>query len=560
MGASETWNNDHRYRALVEELALGSCVLFMGAGLSIGAGLPGWRKLLKELNHLLQAKLGPPRANLLDYAERLDMAKGRNALGSALNALLDTPEARPTEVHRALLRLPFSAVFTTNYDHLIEKALDELGIRYDAIRYDEEVGVIDERQALPVIKFHGDLEDPPGITLTRTDYELQDQKHPAFTPLFEALLATRTFVFVGFALNDPHFLALHETVQRALGRYRRKAYAIIPADQEVEPPALPQVVFLPTPLAKIDRALTNMAADAMALMEPTAPAAAEMEQLFQRRIKALPESLRGFEDCEPFLEPKPKVDPLERAAIHQLLQEMQRRRAQHPKSWRRLGLALYNLGDYRAALRAFGHASIDDVKAARAIARCHLYLGQKWRTRRVLQRLAYHDAALLKLNQAFIAAWPGDVSLYAHTCNWEAAEHLERKRFHRAHTLAYRGYLALTTLDALRPKMPRGYRWVRKYLHNHIGRARLLMILAGDPVKDHRASAEKRFLKAIQAAQGDFPQAWSNLLDLYAVSGETDKADAFRRKALRSRKPGLLAKLRSWRPNDPWPDKPLPRP
>lgn len=52
---------------LVQELARGNGMLFVGAGLSMAAGLPGWRDLLKPLAD----SVGLPeerRANLLQVA------------------------------------------------------------------------------------------------------------------------------------------------------------------------------------------------------------------------------------------------------------------------------------------------------------------------------------------------------------------------------------------------------------------------------------------------------------------------------------------------------------
>ena len=48
---------------LVEELARGSVVLLVGAGLSMGAGLPGWSELVSPLADAIKLDLisGPTR-------------------------------------------------------------------------------------------------------------------------------------------------------------------------------------------------------------------------------------------------------------------------------------------------------------------------------------------------------------------------------------------------------------------------------------------------------------------------------------------------------------------
>ena len=539
------------YQALVEELALGNCVLFIGAGLSMGAGLPGWGLLLQYLDEALGAGLGPPRGNFLDYAEKLDMAVGRVKLGCALNDVLNGPGVSPSPVHHGLLSLPLQAVFTTNYEYLIEHTLDALEIRYDAIRYDEEVGVIDQREALPVIKFHGDLEDPPGIVITGADYAFHHMRHPAFTPLFEAMLATRTFLFVGFSLTDNNFLALNKTVQRALGRYRRNAYAVVVEDHPGSSPEIDHFTILGVPMTEIDRFLIQLAEDAKRLLDPWDPPPDDVVRRIERRVRSLPKRLFQFSDLEKKSSSRVLTDSSVREDIYQILHKMKRFGPRNSTLWTKLGVALYRIGDYRASLRAFGQASVKDKNAARTIARCHWALDEKWRTRRILERLIYLDGDKVEIDLNYVQNHPDDVALFAHTCNWEATEHLERKRFHRTVHLARKG---LSALDA----------WVEhgmdttenndvwKFIHNHIGRGRLLLLQAGEDPSLHLALAEKAFLKAIHLAKGGFPQAWSNLLDLYKEIGDVRRLAQFRELLAAKAKKGVLKRLKKWHPNMDW--------
>ena len=126
-----------RHEALVEEIAMGRGVLFAGAGLSMGAGLPGWQGLLDALRAALDLPPPPRRTTLLDEASWLQRAAGgRAALAEPLRAILGGSVV-PTPVQRALVRLPLRAIFTTNFDHLIEAALDAERIRYEVVRFDE---------------------------------------------------------------------------------------------------------------------------------------------------------------------------------------------------------------------------------------------------------------------------------------------------------------------------------------------------------------------------------------------------------------------------------------
>lgn len=544
------------YWSLVEELAMRQGVLFVGAGLSMGAGAPGWQQLLQRLNQELATGFGAPRGDFLDYAERLDQAVGRIEFGRCLARILAAPHIQPSAVHRALLSLPFYAVFTTNYDKLLERTLGHLQRPYDAIRYDEEVGVIDHHEAMPIIKFHGDLEDPPGIVLTRTDYELYALKHPAFLSLFEALLATRTFVFVGFGLADSNFQALDRTVQRALGRYRRKAYAIMVDDggDRLDPP--PHFEILWVPLNQINQALLTLADDVKALIGEPASDLTHMEPAVHSNLKrafaTLPASLFQMNRKAPGRPRRRVIDGQTRAALYQLVFDMERFRMQDQDYWMRLGIAFFKIRDYRASLRALGHLPMHHRESARIVARCHWYLGEKWRTRRIFDHLFYPNRKRDILDREYLRALPGDASFFAHTCNWEASEHLERRRFHRTRFLANRGLAVLHVLLDGDLQMPSDYAWSWRYVYNHIGRSHLLLWLAGDETDEIFSGAETHLLRAIELAKGGFPEAWSNLLDLYKAADDRERIATLIRNVLASRQRHVIAKIKAWHPDVDW--------
>lgn len=556
-------NQDERYQALVEELALRSCVLFVGAGLSIGAGLPGWAELLEKLDQRLHTRLGPVRGDFLDYAEKIDLNVGRVRKVEALREILRAPGIEPSPVHRALLSLPFRAIFTTNYDDLIERTLEQAGRRYDSIRYDEEVGVIDEHEAVPVIKFHGDLEDPPGVVLTRRDYMLYHDLHPAFTPLFEAMLATRTFLFVGFGLADDNFKELDKTVQRALGRYRRKAYAIVVRNDPRDTLSIPNFEILGVPLERIHHFIEKLVRDVRGLSQGSFSSLERVSRSARRGIEKelgeLPESLYLYEDQRPSRPPKDHVAAAVKKRIYRLLQEMERFRYADDGAWRKLGMAFFKMRDYRAALRAYAHVSLQDDAAARILARCHWYLGEKWRTRRILDGWIYPDPRNENLiNLQYLIHWPGDVTFFAHTCNWEASEHLERRRYHRTLALSRRGLRVLSAWMEKRPEVPGEYQWIWRYIYNHTGRSHLLQIQAGAPIDAHWRAAESSLEKAIEVGGEGFPEAWSNLLDLYKFAGDQGAIERLKQRAFATRDASLIQRLSAWHHDQDWSSREAP--
>lgn len=76
-------------RELVKQFARGNGVIFVGAGLSQGAGLPSWSELLSPLADSIGL---PPRlrADPLKIAQRYENACGRQALTSHITEQTDT--------------------------------------------------------------------------------------------------------------------------------------------------------------------------------------------------------------------------------------------------------------------------------------------------------------------------------------------------------------------------------------------------------------------------------------------------------------------------------------
>lgn len=211
-----------RYPALEHALLARECVFFVGAGLSSGAGLPGWNSLVRRLGD----DLGLPWSDRHDY---LDLAQwyrerfGRERLADLLRELYATP-AKPTLAHYLLMSLPVRHVITTNYDDLLERAL--IGLKRHPVRvlHQEDVARTGQNEVF-VVKLHGDLSHPDEIILTRDDYDEFFQRRPAMALLLEGLLLNQTFFFVGYSLRDPNFRQIHSRMVRMMREAQRPAFA-----------------------------------------------------------------------------------------------------------------------------------------------------------------------------------------------------------------------------------------------------------------------------------------------------------------------------------------------
>ena len=212
-------------RELVEQFARGDGVVFVGAGLSQGAGLPGWSELLMPLadSISLPAHL---RTDLLKVAQHYGNQRGRQALVSHVIEQTDTTGKRPTDNHRRLARLGARIWVTTNYDDLLEQTLREVGERFTTTVRDEDLPYT-SADAVTLVKLHGDREQPDTIVITQQDYYTYFRRFPRVKDKLSGLLLEKTFLFVGYSINDPDFNQIQTEIAFDLQQHQRTAYAVL---------------------------------------------------------------------------------------------------------------------------------------------------------------------------------------------------------------------------------------------------------------------------------------------------------------------------------------------
>ena len=210
-----------------------------------------WDLLKPLIDRLVQQGKATPSAltDTLDVAQLYSKSYGRDALLSHVRRELTGKGAKPTPLHSALARLHAPVIFTTNYDFLMERAIEaEEGVPPDVIVDDRHIGLIDEARRTTVVKMHGCLSLPKSIILARDDYKTYAERHRAMVAYLQSLLATRTVLFAGFSLTDPNYKVIHSAIQFALGEYRRTAYALLYRPNRKRRPARIQILaFNPSP-------------------------------------------------------------------------------------------------------------------------------------------------------------------------------------------------------------------------------------------------------------------------------------------------------------------------
>ncbi len=185
----------------------------VGAGFSQNAvssgksrpNIPNWNQLGDLLLNKLHGKKPEKHLkylNILKLADEVHATFGRPALNELLKNAISDLDYEPTELHRKLLSLPWSDVFTTNYDTLLERTRVSITSR----RYDLVVDQVDlvYSEKPRIIKLHGSLPTGPFV-ITEEDYRCYPHDNAPFVNTVHQALLENTLCLLGFSGDDPNF-------------------------------------------------------------------------------------------------------------------------------------------------------------------------------------------------------------------------------------------------------------------------------------------------------------------------------------------------------------------
>lgn len=193
---------------LAEALDPSRTVLFLGAGACAASGAPLGDGLRQKLVSLLSP--GEDLKGPLDEVSAiLELRCGRQRLISAVREILGP--LQPTGGIEALPAFGWPAIYTTNYDYIVERSYELAKKSISPIRSNFDFSLI-ERQpdAIPYFKIHGCLSQDivdghhSRIVLTEEDYENFEPFREVVFKRLEFDLMTRDVLVIGYSLRDPH--------------------------------------------------------------------------------------------------------------------------------------------------------------------------------------------------------------------------------------------------------------------------------------------------------------------------------------------------------------------
>jgi len=211
----------------LQELRENNAAVFVGAGFSKAAGYVDWVGLLAPIAAELGLDARKESVELVKIAQfHINAHAGnKHELNQRLiNEFSDLHD--PTENHAILARLPIQTYWTTNYDRLMEKALEAGGKRVDAKYTNEQLATTRRGRDAVVYKMHGDVEQPDKAILARDDYERYHLSHSPFITALSGDLVEKTFLFLGFSFTDPNLDYVLGRIRAAFASNQRQHFCI----------------------------------------------------------------------------------------------------------------------------------------------------------------------------------------------------------------------------------------------------------------------------------------------------------------------------------------------
>ena len=224
---------------LVDRISQHDYVLVVGAGISsnsmneLGNSPPRWRELIEGLSDKFlsgnkaradEVKRAIRSHDLLTAAEviqhycemtsRLD--DFRNEIAAQVDGGTTAKAAfQKNEIHDLISGLDPRIIITTNYDKILDRHFKD-GFRI--LLYDSTEIASIVRQGHPVIvKLHGSVDHSSSTVLTRLDFTRLRREGRHALDTLEALLLTRTALFIGYSLDDPDLRLILENQFGAKG-------------------------------------------------------------------------------------------------------------------------------------------------------------------------------------------------------------------------------------------------------------------------------------------------------------------------------------------------------
>ena len=192
--------------------------LFLGAGACLSSGGLTARELANRLKDKFKCS-DYVSDDLREISSVLERRFTRKALVDTI--VTELRPLRPDGSLLALARLQWRAIFTTNYDQLVEHAYSTVGKRLTVVRSNYDYSSAYDGQTTPLFKIHGCISQDvsyghrTSMILTYRDYDSAVSFRETIFDRFRLELSSGPLLFVGYSIQDEDIQSiLTEAIRR----------------------------------------------------------------------------------------------------------------------------------------------------------------------------------------------------------------------------------------------------------------------------------------------------------------------------------------------------------
>ncbi|MBN2314479.1 MAG: SIR2 family protein [Sedimentisphaerales bacterium] len=220
MTDTETENS---LREIISQIAKGKVVLFLGAGASHSAGGPSGKKLTQMIKSKFP-KIDQDQNDFIEVCQDVvdTPPYDKNNLDEFVREKLLS--LQPSSSHKAMTRYNWAAIFTTNFDDLVEVAYrttPDASKRCIPVYSDNPQVTPGDRSKVHLFKMMGCMQaqasESGQMVLSRADYNRALKRRGKYLELLLDFTKAGTIVFVGYSFGDRLALDVIDEVRDRYG-------------------------------------------------------------------------------------------------------------------------------------------------------------------------------------------------------------------------------------------------------------------------------------------------------------------------------------------------------
>ena len=217
-------------KKFAEKCKNNSAAIFLGAGMSVDAGLPSWKNHFLPLAEEMDINIENTKYQIYDIAQFYANRFGTNELykkvGKEINRILVSSKALDQ-----LSLMQCNSIWTTNFDQVLENNLSKIGKITNIISKESDLIGCDLNKNVNIFKLNGDIRDIQNAVITKSDLEKYHENHHYYLAFFKRELITKTFLFLGYSFTDSLVLPCISELGRAFNNNQPHHFTIIKNSQ-----------------------------------------------------------------------------------------------------------------------------------------------------------------------------------------------------------------------------------------------------------------------------------------------------------------------------------------